>query len=248
MKLYGLIGFPLGHSFSKQFFNNKFSREGLSDCTYENFPIENIGLFRNLIQNNPQLLGLNVTIPYKESIISFLDNLDDTAFRIGAVNTVKFIHLKDRVELKGFNTDVIGFRESLIPLLTKNIRSELVLGSGGASKAIKYVLAELGILSVTVSRNPDNNPGSVSWTDIDSLLSENLLIINTTPLGSFPNISNLPELPYNMLSNQHLLYDLIYNPSETLFLQKGKEMGARTNNGLEMLELQALASWEIWNR
>ncbi len=248
MKLYGLIGKSISHSFSKAFFDAKFKKEGLNDCFYNNFPMENLSGFREFIKKNPELIGLNVTIPFKEEIISFLDFLDKTASEVGAVNTIKIIRKDSKIVLKGFNTDVIGFKESLVPLINQNVRSALILGSGGASKAVKYVLKELKIDVLIVSRQ-EKKSDFLNYDDLDEkIIQENLLIVNTTPLGTFPEIKCSPSIPYSLITEKHILYDLVYNPAETTFLKKGSEQGARTKNGLEMLEEQARASWGLWNK
>ncbi len=247
MKVYGLIGKSIVHSFSKNFFEKKFENEGIVDCKYENFPLQHISGFRGLIENNPELKGLNVTIPYKQQIIPFLDDLDKSANEVGAVNTVKIDRIESRILLKGFNTDIIGFRDSLLPLLQVPVKSALVLGTGGASHAVAYVLGKLNIEVIFVSRK-GNRPEVMTYKELDKeIISKNLLIINTTPLGTFPNISGYPEIPYSYIAAKHTLYDLVYNPKETVFLQKGKSRGARIKNGYEMLEKQAIASWNIWN-
>lgn len=248
MKIYGLIGKSISHSFSKEFFEAKFKQEGLSECRYENFPMESLTGLREFIERNPNLVGLNVTIPYKKEIISLLDHLDNTASEVGAVNTIKIIKEKNKVLLKGFNTDVIGFRDSLLPLIGPNVRSALILGSGGASKAVEYVLGNLNIKAFIVSRK-EKGRGYISYDDLnEKIMSETLLIVNTTPLGTFPEVSCFPSIPYLFLSGKHILYDLVYNPAETSFLKKGREQGAKIKNGREMLEKQAIASWEIWNK
>ena len=210
--------------------------------------MENLSGFREFIKKNPELIGLNVTIPFKEEIISFLDFLDKTASEVGAVNTIKIIRKDSKIVLKGFNTDVIGFKESLVPLINQNVRSALILGSGGASKAVKYVLKELKIDVLIVSRQ-EKKSDFLNYDDLDKkIIQENLLIVNTTPLGTFPEIKCSPSIPYSLITEKHILYDLVYNPAETTFLKKGSEQGARTKNGLEMLEEQARASWGLWNK
>ena len=244
MKHFGLIGHPLTHSFSKAYFNEKFRQEGL-DCDYDNYDLEDLSLIK---QSN--LLGFNVTIPYKEAIVPYLDELDEVAAEVGAVNTVKVM---PNGRLKGFNTDVIGF-EALIPhssfliphstLLTPH--SSLILGTGGASKAVQYVLKKHGIAFHLVSR--DTAKGDYTYAQLTSdIIKEHLLIINTTPLGTFPNVTEAPPIPYEAISPNHALIDLIYNPEETLFLKYGRKHGAKILNGLGMLHAQAEASWEIWN-
>ncbi len=242
MKRFGLIGYPLTHSFSKEFFIKKFEKEGL-DCVYENFEVSDINSFPLLIQQNPDLCGLNVTIPYKEQIIPFLDELDNDAREIGAVNTIRFHQNK----LIGYNTDVHGFTESIKPLLAPHHKKALILGTGGAAKAVEWSLHKLGITCLSVSRNPQDDQ-QVAYADLKQpLFPEYKVIINTTPLGMNPNNKNHPPIPYFLISPQHIMYDLVYNPSLTTFLKKGKEKGATIKNGLDMLQIQALKSWEIWN-
>ncbi len=244
-KLYGLLGRNISYSFSRNYFTNKFNLLGLKDCEYINFDINNIKDLKSILtENESTLKGMNVTIPYKEEVILFLDKIDEKAKEIGAVNTIK---ITEKGGLIGYNTDEYGFRESLIPLLKKHHKKALILGTGGASKAIVYSLKSLGIDYKFVSRNPQKN--QLSYFEIsDEIISEYSIIINCTPLGTYPNIENCPNIPYNLLTKHNILYDLIYNPSETLFLKKGKEQGAIIKNGLEMLELQAEKSWEIWNK
>lgn len=242
MRHFGLIGYPLSHSFSKKYFSEKFQREHITDCVYENYPLPSIHLFPQLIEKEP-VEGLNVTIPYKESVIPYLDYLDPAAEKIAAVNC---IHFKDE-KSTGFNTDIIGFGRSLKQALQAHHRHALILGTGGASKAVAFVLSDLNISFQFVSRHKKGN--HFTYADLnENIIRRHTLIINTTPLGTSPDVNNYPDIPYRFLSNEHLLYDLIYNPPETLFLQKGKERGAVIKNGYEMLQLQAEASWEIWNR
>jgi len=248
VKLFGLIGYPLGHSFSKIFFSRFFEQECIANCRYENFPIDHIGDLEKILKEYEDLQGLNVTIPYKESIIPYLDNLEETARQIGAVNTIKIRRDGNNYSLEGFNTDVIGFRDSFLPLLRKHDKSALVLGSGGASKAVIHVLKELKMSYLIVSRNPGGNRMKISYKQVDKKLVENYsIIINTTPLGTYPDVISFPDLPYSNLSERHLLFDLIYNPEETEFLRKGRMLGSRVKNGYEMLERQAIAAWNIWN-
>lgn len=245
MKQYGLIGYPLSHSFSKKYFTNKFKRENITGCSYELFEIENINLFPEILKENPNLKGLNITIPYKESVLNFLTDIDANAKAIGAVNTIKISN--ELKQIKGYNTDYYGFRKSLKPFLDINHERALILGTGGASKTVKYVLNELNINCLLVSRNPKNE-NEIAYDDINEyVIKHHQLIINTTPVGMFPNIENYPLLDYKNLTPKHLLYDLIYNPIETEFLKNGKEKGCITLNGMGMLKLQAEKSWEIWN-
>ncbi|MBN2612256.1 MAG: shikimate dehydrogenase [Bacteroidales bacterium] len=247
MKLYGLIGFPLKHSFSQKYFTEKFEKGNISSCRYENFPLEDIGDFKELIHNNKDLAGLNVTIPYKQGVIMFLDEVDVTAREIGAVNTIKIYRNKSKLRLKGFNTDAYGFKNSLSPYIEGYHKKALVLGTGGSSKAVNYVLNSIGFQVTRVSRKP--LPGSqIGYGQVDEeLISQNLLIVNTTPLGMFPDTDACPDIPYHLLTEKHVLFDLIYNPAETLFLKRGREKGAVTINGLPMLHAQAEKAWEIWN-
>lgn len=242
MRKFGLIGYPLTHSFSCKYFTEKFLREHRTDCAYDNYPLVSIELLPSLIEKETEIKGLNVTIPYKESVKPFLNELDDTAAFVGAVNC---IDITSNI-YKGYNTDVIGFELSLKPLLKAHHRQALILGTGGASKAVAYVLSKLGIAYKLVSRNRSGDYWI--YDDLDKeIIQEHTVIINTTPLGTSPDIFSIPDIPYQFLSSEHLLYDLVYNPAETVFLQKGKEQGATIKNGYEMLELQAEASWKIWN-
>ncbi len=245
MKQYGLIGHPLSHTFSKKYFTEKFEREHISDCSYDLFDIENIALFPEILKNNPKLLGLNVTIPYKEKIISYLTEIDEKAKEIGAVNTITINQHTN--QLKGYNTDYFGFKNSLKPFLENYHERALILGTGGASKTVAFVLKELNIDCLLVSRNPQNNT-EISYDDINEyVIKHHQLIINTTPIGMFPNEADFPSFNYNNLTSFHLLYDLIYNPTETAFIKKGKLQGCLTLNGMDMLKLQAEKAWEIWN-
>jgi len=241
LKQLGLIGKSLSHSFSKNYFSKKFEKENLNNFKYDNFELVDITEFPDLIKSTSNLLGLNVTIPYKKQVIPFLDVLSEEAQAVGAVNTI----LKKDKYLYGYNTDVIGFRQSLEPLLQNHHTKALILGTGGAAEAVAYVLQQLGIDFLFVSRTPGEN--QLSYAQVDALiLKDYTLIINTTPLGTYPKIDEAPEINYTSTSQLHLLYDLVYNPAETLFLQKGKEQGATIKNGIEMLERQAEAAWEIW--
>ena len=244
MKLYGLIGHPLSHSFSKQYFTNKFEKEEIIDCKYETFDLPNINLLPEILKNNPNLKGFNVTIPYKESIIPFLSEIDEVAKEIGAVNTVKI----EGEKLIGYNTDFFGFKQSLKPFLEISQERALILGTGGASKAVYYVLNSLNIKCLFVSRNPKNE-NEISYDDVHEYGSRNhQIIVNTTPIGTFPNVDEKPTINYNELTPKHLLYDLVYNPSETAFLKEGKQRGTMVLNGFQMLQLQADKAWVIWNR
>jgi shikimate dehydrogenase len=247
MRTYGLIGFPLGHSFSKSYFAKKFREENIRDASYESFELKNIEEFPQLLKSYPDLKGLNVTIPYKEQIIKFLTDLDNSATRVGAVNVIRFV---GEDQLIGYNSDYYGFRLSLEKWLDTDLSKvkALILGTGGAAKAVKAVCEDAGISYLTVSRNPLK--ASVSYADLNddpSLVESYKLIINTTPLGMHPRENEMPNLPYQILDNGFYLYDLIYNPVTTLFMEKGQEQGARVKNGFEMLVLQAEKSWSIWN-
>lgn len=246
-KVFGLIGYPVSHSWSANYFSEKFSKENLKNHHYELFPIKDLSAFPELISSYPNLVGLNVTIPHKENIIPFLHDLDLSAADIGAVNTIKFIRSNSNLFLKGFNTDVIGFEKSLEYFKIDVPQKVLILGTGGAAKAVEWVLKKKNCQINLVTRNP-GKPGQISYSDIkQKSLEDYTLIINTTPLGMYPDIENMPDLPYHTLTKNHVLYDLIYNPEETLFLQQGKERGCKTVNGLYMLQQQAEAAWSIWN-
>ena len=260
MKKYGLIGYPLGHSFSQEYFTKKFKQEGLqTQCHYDSFPIPNLSDFPELLKINPDLCGLNVTIPHKIGVIYFMDHLDAVAKEIDAVNCIKITQKQpidafftgevssSKVYLEGYNTDAFGFEHSLKPLLKKHHQKALILGNGGASRAIAYVLDQLGIDYHFVSRQGKGRNYNYQQLNREILL-EHLLIINTTPLGTFPVVDEFPDIPYQHLTTKHLLYDLVYNPEESMFLKQGKNKGATIKNGLEMLVLQAEKAWEIWNK
>jgi shikimate dehydrogenase len=248
--LYGLTGYPLSHSFSQRYFTEKFEREGYKNYYYSMFPLDNISKLYNLLNKYPDLRGFNVTVPYKEQIIPFIDEMDSIAEKTGAVNTVRVIRNSNGISLKGYNTDVHGFSRSLeewfASLDTELPRQALILGAGGASKAVVYALHCLGIITNTVSRNERNG----IYKTYEQLSADDIavhpLIINTTPLGMFPDTDNCPAIPYQYLTEKHYLYDLVYNPEKTLFMHKGLEMGAFVKNGLRMLHLQADKAWEIW--
>lgn len=246
MRTFGLLGFPLSHSFSKKFFSEKFEHEQIANCKYELFPIAHADQIRELIENQPSLCGLNVTIPHKVNVIPFLNELDEAALEIGAVNCIDINQSGSLPFLKGFNTDAYGFEESLKPLLEKQHQKALIFGNGGAAKAIKYVLSKLGISYLTVVRNPA--PNAILYSAVTAeMLNEYKLLVNTTPLGMLPNLDSFPVIPYQFITPQHLAYDLVYNPEETAFLTKVKTQGGKIKNGLEMLHLQAERSWDIWN-
>lgn len=246
MKTFGLIGYPLGHSFSKSFFEDKFKKEGIV-AEYLNFEIPKIEDLESVIASNKDLIGFNVTIPYKQAIIPLLTRLTPEAKAIGAVNVVKVERTSNGIELIGHNSDVYGFTASLKPLLKPFHRNALVFGTGGASKAVSYGLQSLGITYQYVSRK--HTDISISYEEIsENLLLNSKLIINCTPLGMFPKVEEKPHLDYASLTSEHLLYDLVYNPEQTAFLMEGLKRNTSTKNGLEMLHLQALKAWEIWNR
>lgn len=245
-ELFGLVGKNISYSFSKGYFSDKFRNLQLINHEYVNFDIDKIEDLLSLVnQFKASLKGFNVTIPYKQSIFNYLDEVDATANEIGAVNTVK---LTNNGKLIGYNSDVVGFENSILPLLNKHHTKALILGTGGASKAVGFVLKKLKIDFYKVSRNPKRKD-EISYSDIsEKLLKEHTIIINSSPLGTFPNIDQKPSIPYQFLTNKHLLFDLIYNPAETAFLIEGKKQGAQIKNGFEMLELQAEESWRIWNK
>lgn len=248
--IYGLIGYPLGHSFSRDYFNKKFEAEGI-DAEYRNFELHAIEDFPSVIARNPNISGLNVTIPYKEKIIPMLDGLDPTAAAIGAVNVIK-IYRNSRGEissLKGYNSDVIGFMDSIRGLLRPEHKKALVLGTGGASKAVVHGLRQLGVAPTLVSRTKAE--GRLTYHGLSlrpELISGHTVIVNTTPLGMYPDVDKCPDLPYDYITPEHLCYDLLYNPDKTLFMRKSAERGATTKNGLEMLLMQAFAAWNIWRQ
>ena len=241
MDKYGLIGFPLGHSFSRGFFTEKFAREGI-DAEYVNFEIPDASMLLDVIRDNPELRGLNVTLPHKQAVIPLLDELSDEAKEIGAVNVIR---VRDG-KLKGFNSDIIGFTESIKPLLQPWHKKALILGTGGASRAIRVGLTRLGIEWTYVSRTP--REGMLTYSDLTAdVMQQYMVIVNCSPVGMFPKTGEAPNIPYELLTPKHLLYDLVYNPEDTLFMQKGRAQDAIVKNGLEMLHLQAIASWEFWH-
>lgn len=246
MDIYGLIGYPLKHSFSRKFFTGKFERENI-DAQYLNFEIEDASLFPSIIEQYPNIKGLNVTIPYKEKVIHYLDDLDSQAAAVGAVNVIKIICKGTHTVLKGYNSDVIGFQNSIAPFVSNGIHKKaLILGTGGASKAVKKGLENLGLETIYISRT--FGEGRFLYSDIDeNMLREYTVIVNTSPLGTYPDVHEAPDIPYHLLGTANMLYDLVYNPDETKFLRLGKKQGAVVKNGAEMLELQAIAAWEIWN-
>lgn len=254
MKKFGLIGYPLGHSFSARFFAEKFAKEQI-DARYDNYEMPTVEGLRDLVIADPELCGLNVTIPHKQAVIPLLDALSDEAREIGAVNVIRIERNADgAVRLVGYNSDIIGFKESLRPLLPPTSSlfplKALVLGTGGASKAIVVGLRQLGIVPTYVSRRPA--PGQLTYDDLQDasrariILEEYTLIVNCSPVGMHPHVDEAPAIPYELLTPRHVLYDLVYNPLETRFMQLGRQHGATVKNGLEMLHLQALAAWEMW--
>lgn len=249
MKTFGLIGNPLEHSFSKKYFTEKFKKDGFKDCSYELFPLEDASELIELVQADKTLCGLNVTIPFKRDVLELLDEIEEEAKSIGAVNTIKIQRNmdNDKLRLIGYNTDVHGFKTSILPLLKNQHSNALVLGTGGSSKAVSYALNTLGISFLQVSREPKNDV-DISYPELnEGLLNQYTIIVNCTPLGMFPNTDQCPDLPFNSIGPGHLVYDLIYNPAETALLKRCKGNGAQIKNGIEMLELQAEKSWEIWN-
>lgn len=247
MQKYGLVGYPLKHSFSIGYFNEKFSSEKI-EAEYINFEIPDINNFPEIIEANPNLHGLNVTIPYKEKVIPYLDELDKQAAAIGAVNVIKIIRNKGgKPKLIGYNSDIIGFTQSIQPLLQSHHKKALILGTGGASKAVSHGLKNLGIEAKFVSRTA--RFGMLTYEELNAeIIKEYTVIVNCTPVGMYPKVDACPDIPYEAITSEHLLYDLLYNPNITLFMKKGEAKGAVTKNGLEMLLLQAFAAWEIWQK
>lgn len=253
MREFGLIGYPLGHSFSGNFFSEKFRREGLQ-CTYNLFPMPNIGEISALLESHPQLAGVNVTIPHKERVLPYLDSISDDARHIGAINVIRIHNGK----LEGYNTDWHGFADSVKPLLRPDVRKALILGTGGASKAVAYALRQLKIGVTFVSRKPEKalhdneseiKPDIIGYDSLDEkTMSANPLIVNCTPLGTYPDIESAPDIPYHLITEHHICHDLVYNPERTEFMRRCAERGATVKNGLEMLHNQALLSWKIWTR
>lgn len=247
-RTFGLIGYPLGHSFSQDFFNQKFAAENI-DARYINFELTSIDRLPEIVRSTPDLQGFNVTIPYKQQIIKYLDAIDPEAKAIGAVNVVKIFRQPDgSLSFKGYNSDAIGFGDSIKPLLDpERHRRALILGSGGASKAVAHALRGLGVEPVIVSRTA--REGVITYDDLTpEVMVSHTVIVNTTPLGMYPHVDSCPDIPYQYLTADHICYDLLYNPGTTLFMHKAAEHGAVTKNGLEMLLLQAFVSWNIWNK
>jgi shikimate dehydrogenase len=241
MRKFGLIGLPLTHSFSKQFFTEKFEKEQTTDCLYENYPLEKIEDLPALLAANRDIVGLNVTIPYKKDVVPFLTDAAPAVKKTGACNCIR-IDGKKRI---GYNTDVIGFHLSLMPHLRVQHQRALILGTGGASAAVEFVLQQIAMPYLIVSRNPGTN--SIGYDQLsEDLMESHTLIVNTTPLGTFPAVETYPPIPYQYVTDQHFLYDMVYNPTETIFLKQGREKGATILNGMDMLIGQANASWDIW--
>lgn len=245
METYGLIGRSLGHSFSEKYFSEKFKKENISDCEYRNFELKDLKNEIPSLKDNSQIKGLNVTIPYKTDILPFLD---ERTVEVAEIEACNCIQIKDG-KWKGFNTDIIGFEKSFIPHLKSSHQKALVLGTGGASKAVVFVLKKRGIDFLKVSRNKNVAKGIVSYDDLSvEMMKEYQIVINTTPLGTFPNVNECPKLPYEEITNQHYFFDLVYNPSKTLFLTLAEKRGAVIENGAQMLAIQAEESWKIWNK
>ena len=243
-KIYGLIGYPLGHSFSKSYFNEKFMKEAI-EAEYINFEIEDINKLKSIIENK-NICGLNVTIPHKRAVIGLLDEIDDVAKEVGAVNVIKFIKKEGKTLLKGYNTDVIGFTNSISKMIKSNNKKALILGTGGVSKAIDYSLKKMDIETLFVSRN--ESPGVITYSMLNKeIMSEYTIIVNASPVGMHPNIDNAPQIPYEFITEDHIIFDTIYNPAETMLMKLSLAKGASVKNGLEMLEGQAIAAWKIWN-
>ncbi len=247
MRLYGIIGYPLGHSFSKDYFLKKFEKENIQDAGFETFEMKGLSDFRQLIMEKEYLSGISVTIPFKESILTHLDEVNPVAQKIGAVNSIKIYRDKGFVKTKGYNTDFYGFEKSIQPLLKQYHTKALILGSGGSSKAISYVFDQLGIEYLFVSRNPFDCKQVRYEILNEEMMMDFSIIVNCTPVGMYPNINEYPPIPYEHLTASHLLFDLTYNPDVTIFMKKGKVQRATVKNGLEMLQLQAEKSWELWN-
>jgi shikimate dehydrogenase len=246
MRKFGLIGYPLGHSFSQKYFTEKFALEKITDCSYENFPLKQLEHFPDLIRDNPDLCGLNVTIPYKTGILNYIDVPETAIEEIGAVNVLKIKRVTGEIKIFGFNSDVTGIRDSILPHLNGNIKNVLILGTGGSSRAVSCTMKMLGLNVQLVSRR--KRPGILCYIDLTPELIKNTdIIVNTTPLGMYPDISTRPEINYDLLDERHILFDLVYNPEHTSFLKMGKVRGCRIITGLKMLYSQADRSWEIWN-
>jgi len=249
MKTFGLIGYRLGYSFSAGYFTEKFKKLDMTDSEYVNFELDAIEDFQSIFSSDKNIAGLNCTIPYKQGVMRFLDEIDSEAAAVGAVNTIKVVDDKGSIKLIGYNTDVPGFKNALKPMLSDSHKKALILGTGGASKAIKHVLNQLGISYISASIEDALEENEVRYEDLtEEIIAEYTIIINATPLGTFPNVDQCPNIPYQAITSKHVLFDLVYNPEVSLFLQKGNNKGAKIKNGLEMLHGQAEAAWNIWNR
>lgn len=247
MRTFGLIGYPLAQSFSQKYFTDKFNREKI-DARYLNFEIPSVDELPRLLNHHPYIAGFGVTIPHKENIFQYLNELDENARLIGAVNVIKISWDNKKPTLKGYNTDLIGFTDSIKPLLQAHHKKALILGTGGAAKAIAHAFDRMKIKRKFVSRQAADN-GTYTYAELnENLLKEHTIIVNCTPLGMYPNVDECPDIPYHFVTKEHLMYDLTYNPETTLFMQKGLDNGASAKNGLEMLHLQAEAAWQIWNK
>jgi shikimate dehydrogenase len=246
MRKFGLIGYPLGHSFSRKYFTEKFRRENIDDCSYDNFPLASITELPGLLYSDPQLEGLNVTVPFKTEVLKYLDEIDPEASQVGAVNVLKIRRKGTRTVIRGFNSDIFGVHETLKPVLSQKIQNAIVLGTGGSSRSVCYVLNKINVRYTLISRSL--KPGCLTYADLSpELLGKTQLIVNTTPLGMFPDIDGKPDILYDHLDEKHILFDLVYNPEITAFLREGQERGCQIINGLKMLHAQAERSWEIWN-
>jgi len=246
MRKYGLIGYPLGHSFSRKYFGEKFKNERIMDCSYENYPLTSIHLLPELLSNEPEICGLNVTIPYKSEVIRYLDSIDKESSEIGSVNVIKIRRSVGKIYLSGFNSDIAGIRDSLMPYMRSDLKNAMVLGTGGSSRSVCYMLRNIGLSVTLVSRN--RGEGVISYEDITpEFISVTGLIVNTTPLGMYPAVDAKPDIDYSSLGKNHILFDLVYNPEVTKFLEAGLSRGCTVITGLKMLHSQAERAWEIWN-
>jgi shikimate dehydrogenase len=246
MRKFGLIGFPLGHSFSKEYFTGKFERERITDCSYENFPVKSLDKLSGIINDTPELCGLNITIPYKTEVLQYATYMEPDVREIGAANVLKIKRINSKIHISAFNSDINGIKDSLSPYLPGNVKKVLILGTGGSSKAVAYALRKMGLEVLKVSRS--RSKGAVTYNEINSgIIPDVDLLVNTTPLGMYPDISSKPAIDYDQLTEKHILFDLVYNPEITSFLKMGQERGCRIISGLKMLYSQAERSWEIWN-
>jgi shikimate dehydrogenase len=246
MRKFGLIGNPLGHSFSRKYFTEKFRRENISDCSYDNYPLASITELPGLLSSDPLLEGLNVTVPFKTEVLKYLDKIDPEANQVGAVNVLKIRRKGTGAMISGFNSDIFGIHENLKPVLSQKIQNAIVLGTGGSSRAVCHVLNKINVRYTLISRSL--KPGCLTYTGLSSeLLGKTQLIVNTTPLGMFPDIDGKPDIRYDLLNEKHVLFDLVYNPEMTAFLKEGKVRGCTVITGLKMLYAQAERSWEVWN-